>query len=373
MTMYRDPRRGTATDHGIIAALMRTPTTPSVMPEENQFSEALCWALRRVPGLARRFAGLFVAGDAEAEAALEASGRLRVETRVTGFTPGGAVVYPDISICGEDRAFQLLVEGKVHSTFHEYRLGDGTVVSQPVVYALALEHEPEHQGAGVRRVGTLSIDPAGAPADTHPLRCADVSWECVRDLLADHAVPEGLAIVVDELVEAITSRLLHPRPTYESAAHVLRWGDQVLPDVLSALAAAVGGATSRQINQGKAEVYRGGFVTWTLEDGTKLNMWAYVSPEGGGYSLPGEPDALYLQPDQGGAARHDPALGGRLDSGFMRERDLAGWETWHAWLPVDEIQAAGDLENQVDLVVSRFTDALAASGLIPDGSVPPSD
>jgi hypothetical protein len=171
-------------------------------------------------------------------------------------------------------------------------------------------------------------------------------------------------MVVDELRKLITQRLLRPRPTYESAASLLAWADQVLPDVLTALAHAVGGSTTRRINQGTTEVYRGGFVTWTSPGGTAASMWAYVSPEGGGYSVTGMPDALYLQPDQGSTARNNPMLGHRLGQGFVWDRDLAGWENWRTWVTATDVRAAGDTASQTSLVISRFTDALAAGGLL---------
>jgi hypothetical protein len=361
MIVYREPKRSAADDLGLIVALMRAPTSAAVRPEENQFSEALAWALRRVPGLARDFALLFVAGDAEAENAIRSASEIGVDTRVTARGPSGEVLFPDISLCGSGLAFQLLVEVKVGSGFHEYPLADGSMVFQPEIYARALELDPPAVGADVRRVGTLSRRPEEAPKHGHPLRAHDVSWSAVRDLLRNATPPAGIAGVFDEVVQAISARILPTPPSDEHIEALLMWARGLLPDLLRSLAARVDGTTSGRVGKGIRVPFRAGTVHYAA-GATELKMWVCVSPGGVGYSVPGEPDAVYLIPDEERKAATVSL--GPLAHGFRYERDIEGYDNWRTWLPADEVRKAGPQAAQVALLTGAFAEALAAAGLL---------
>lgn len=371
MPLYRDPKQSGSLDRGLIHGLMRAPTTTRIRPEENQFSEALTWALRRVPGLAHQFALLFVAGDTAAEQAIEAAREIGIDTRISAKGASGEMLYPDLSLCGVDRAFQLLVEVKVGSDFHTYPLPDGGTASQPVIYALALAADPSGAGAAVRRVGTLSRDPEEAPTDTHPLRARDVGWAEVRDLLSAAPRVDGIHQVVDELVTAIGTRVLPAPPPAAHVGRLLEWAQgPLLPDVMRFVAAAVAGRTTGATTTGARYAYRGGYVHCLAPDGTALRLWVYISPEGVGYSVPGEPDAVYLEVDPEGEVRANATLQGLFAAGFRRERDLAGYDAWRVWVPVVEVIAGGGAAAQRDLVVEPFTEALAAARLAPSAAGP---
>jgi hypothetical protein len=341
---------------------MRAPTTATMRPEENQFSEALAWALRRVPGLARDFALLFVRDDDAAERAISSAGEIGVDTRITVRGPSGEVLYPDLSLCGSDRTFQLFVEVKVSAGFQDYPLPDGTRVSQPVIYAHALEGDTPAAGALIRRVGTLSREPDVAPKDHHPLRRRDVGWAEVRKLLDEAPSVQGISGVVSDLIDAIDARILPTPPPPEQVEALLAWGETLLPGVLRQLASLVGGTTNGRATRGREHPYRGGFVEYASPEGTRLRMWVYVSPEATGYSVPGEPDCVYVQPDERRNA--DDALVSRLGLGFLLERDIVGWEVWRYWVPVKEVQAVGAARAQEAFVVKAVYEALGKSGLI---------
>ena len=362
MSVYREPKRSATEDLGLIVALMRAPTSAAVRPEENQFSEALAWALRRAPGLAREFALLFVAGDAEAEDAIRSASEIGVDTRVTARGPSGRMLYPDISLCGPDRSFQLLVEVKLGSGFHMYPQPDGPTVSQPVIYAMALALDPAGVGADVRRVGTLSRRAEEAPKDVHPLRAQDVPWSAVRDLLRDATPPMDIAGVFAEVVQAIDTLILPTPPSGPEVEALLDWARSLLPGVLRVLAARADGRTNARVIPGQRYPYRGGIVEYTTPQGLDLRMWIYVSPEAAGYSVRGEPDAVYLQPDEG--EKGGPNLPATIAQGFRRERDFAGYDVWRFWVPADEVRAAGPVAAQVDFLTNVFSQALTSAGLI---------
>lgn len=361
MPLYRDPSRSRARPPGLIASLMRAPATASALPEENQFCEALAWALRAVPGLARDFALLAVRGDPVAEDAVRSADRVGVETRITALGPGGGVLFPDLSLCGDGRSFQLLVEVKVGASFADCRLPDGTAVSQPVLYAHALADEPASIGAELRRVATLSIDATLAPTDHHPLRAGDLSWADVQMLLAGAERVDGIHTAVDELGDLVLG-LFTPVP-HALSAELIEWADAVLPDVLRRLASAVGGSRSGPLTSGQTAAYRGGGVSWTSPEGTPATMWLYVSPAGGGPSVAGQEDAVYLQPAYGHGWSGDPHLTHRLNEGFEWEAGIQGDTRWRQWVPLEDVRAAGNTASQIELVAARFTDALAAGGL----------
>ena len=360
MIVYREPKRSAVNDRGLIAGLMRAPTSAAVRPEENQFSEALAWVLRRVPGLARHFALLFISAGTEAEQAIISAAEIGVDTRVTARGPSGEVLYPDLSLCGSNRSFQLLVEVKVGTDFAEYELPDGSRVSQPVIYAHALEADPPEVGALLRRVGTLSREPDKAPSDRHPLRCRDVGWSEVRELIRFVQAPCDISGVVRELIEAIDARILPTPPPDDQVNALLDWSQTVLPRVLRALALRAGGTTTGTARGGQRYPYRGGYVDYPGPGGVGLRMWLYVSPSGVGYSLPGEPDAVYLQPDQEGKAGAE--LQGQIAHGFQWERDIAGLDAWRMWVTAEDVRAAGAVAAQEAFLIEAFCEALEAAG-----------
>lgn len=363
MSLYRDPNHSAATGEGLILAMMRTPSSSLVSPEENQLSEALAWALRCSPSLAREFCALFVAGDSEAEAAVHAAGAIGVQTRVSARGPSGDVLFPDLSLCGSDGSFQLLVEVKVGADFHSYVLPDGTTASQPTMYAQALAGDSAG-GARVRRVGTLSKDPASAPADAHPLRRRDVGWEEVRTLLLRHVTSGGPEDLVADLIRAIDARILPTPPDSQRVARLMDWANATLPEAARVLASRTGGK-SGPLRSGKTEVYRGAYIDYRDPSGRALKLWLYASPAGSGYSVPGEPDAVYIQPDQAQVAKKDDRLRGMLALAFRWEREFAGWSNWRAWLPIADLEALGDADTQARAIAQEFTELLVTAELVP--------
>jgi hypothetical protein len=145
------------------------------------------------------------------------------------------------------------------------------------------------------------------------------------------------------------------------ADDLMAWGEAILPDVLRSLAASVGGTTDSTIRRGTNPPFRGGFVRYTAAGRVSLRMWIYVSPAGAGYSVPGEPDAVYLQPDEGGKAGW--RLRANFGEGFRKGPDVAGHDTWRTWVSVEGARAAGPLEAEVAFIVEAFRRALARAGL----------
>lgn len=149
--------------------------------------------------------------------------------------------------------------------------------------------------------------------------------------------------------------------TGEGVDDLWKWAETILPDVLRSLAARTEGKTDGTIRRGDEPPFRGGFIHYITAAGVSLRMWAYVSPAGAGYSIPGEPDAVYLQPDEGGKAGW--RLRANFAKGFRLERDIVGADAWRTWVPVEDVRAAGPPEAEVAFIVEAFRGALAAAGL----------
>jgi hypothetical protein len=141
-----------------------------------------------------------------------------------------------------------------------------------------------------------------------------------------------------------------------------KWAETILPDVLRSVAARTEGRTDATIRRGEAPPFRGGFIHYITAAGVNLRMWIYVSPAGAGYGVPGEPDAVYLQPDEGGKAGW--RLRANFGKAFRLERDVVSQEAWRTWVPVARVRAAGPLDRQVTQLTEAFSEALKAAGLV---------
>jgi len=252
------------------------------------------------------------------------------------------------------------VEVKAGAGFHSFT-NEGRAVSQADWYASALAAEPD--GAQVRRVGTLTRVPTEEAATAHhDLRARDVSWAEVRRLLAgvDTRAPGGEAAA--DLVEAIDLRADPKRRARDDpeVARALQWGHALLERALPALARACRGAVTSGPGGGQKEVYIGGYLRVHTTDAAVLAPWLVVAPAATGYSVPGEPDAVWLLPRPEGGL--PPAV--RLEGDFQRSTDLAGYRDWRASIARAEVEAAEDLDAQAGLVTEWASDLLAAAGLV---------
>ena len=142
---------------------------------------------------------------------------------------------------------------------------------------------------------------------------------------------------------------------------LLTWAEAILPDVLRSLAVRVDGTTDATVRRGVTHPFRGGFVHYVAAERVSLRMWVHVSPAGASSSVPGEPDAVYLHPDEGGKAGW--RLRANFAEGFRLERDVAGVDAWRTWVAVEDVRAAGPSEAEVAFIVEAFRRALAAAGL----------
>src|SRR5947208_572316 len=110
--IYTDPLQPRQRPN-LIAGLISTPSTPATQPLENQMTETLAWLIDRSPAFARAFIQLFVMNDVQATAAAAGCSAFGASTQVRlPKLPGAGHPRPDLSVCGDGRRFQGLIEVK---------------------------------------------------------------------------------------------------------------------------------------------------------------------------------------------------------------------------------------------------------------------
>jgi hypothetical protein len=335
---------------------MALPTKPGLHPLENQATITLAWLLDRSPTFCRRFCGLFFEGDESANNALMHTELMRARTWVAlpplaGYTHS---MYPDLSVAGSDRRFELLVEVKVAAPLHAYDTPDGPLW-QPTAYANSwLRNCKASDEAVLRRVGTLTATGTGLELPAHPFRGKDVTWQAVRETLAEldgQIEPHAVAVALD-FISAIDQKLL-ARPKPQLAHPLLGWGYSLLWDVLPRLEALVLGA--KRLGPAVATDYVRGHLNLPSASGD-LQLWLFVTPAGGKYAWPGAPPSFWLaerSDKKWPAAIRDRAVG----AGFEDRKDNAGWRGFKANLAASVIRDRPENE-QADYVLGWVSDRL---------------
>ena len=158
---YVDPAGPAWAAPNLVSGLMASPTTEALAPLERQATIVLAWLLHHSSVFSRALVRCFLAEDdalAAVEAPLERIGARAWGTLrpIAGVTKKS--IYPDLSIAGSGRSFELLVEIKVGAGTHSWDVGDGSKLSQPDAYLRSwLENYDESR---------RSADPSGRDAHT---------------------------------------------------------------------------------------------------------------------------------------------------------------------------------------------------------------
>jgi hypothetical protein len=183
------------------------PKSPIPTLGETGLTRATASVFARDQTLMREFAGLFAFDpltgnltDSDLVSAIDSSTRV-VLTEQVGLAVGETSQRrPDLSVAGlvdDQPAFQILVEAKVHASFHRITVA-GRDLLQPAAYVTGWRLLDDEGEAPVRRVGCLLRTPVGWRDELEP----DTGSE-VRPTDADRS---WLDIIV-LLWEAISARL----------------------------------------------------------------------------------------------------------------------------------------------------------------------
>lgn len=362
---YRDPGSGGWPAPNLIAGLIAAPTTETLSPLERQATIVLAWLAHHSRTFAVAFLERFLAGDDEVLASKLANeavigarawGTLRGLEGVTGY------IYPDLTIAGSERSFELIVEVKIDAQLHWWPLPDGTRLYQPDAYirSWAENYDPEFE-ATIRRVGTLTRNGPGIELAPHPFRAADVRWQDVRDVLAalleeGRLEPEVLAVALDAAA-AIDQRILLVKQPPPIDDPVMSWGYSFLTALAPAVAAQL---VDGSLKKGPAVYgdYTGVLVYFETPFGAQ-RLWLYISPSEGKYNAPDCGSTVWIAeaPD----TRWPPALQHLVQSaGTSEVKDRAGFTSYRLGLNSVDVQGVGDSDDQVAYVIKAASPLLAA-------------
>jgi hypothetical protein len=297
-SVYNDPAGRPAPS--LLAGLMTQPTTHAQHPLENQFSEALSFLISRWP----KFAASFAArcgdeNDRQLRASVDAAKSIGARTRLSlpvRHSANGAkrgFLFPDISIEGSDRTFQVLLEVKIDAEPH-YAVVGGIKLLQPDAYASAWRRLINPSPARTRRVCTLTrdrLDLNGAD----PMRGASITWADVSGLLerAQQSAPPELALIAAELGRAIVDHILPAVIDPAEFAYVTEIAGPLLDGIVTTLESdypATLGASSLSV----AEDFARRYIRLRVH-GHPLQLLARLSPGGGRYNLHDRPATIMLQ------------------------------------------------------------------------------
>jgi hypothetical protein len=354
---YVDPTSAEWHAPSLVTGLMKNPATEKQTPLERQLTVVVAWLAHHSEQFARALLRRFLEGDAEAIAATTGEG-LRIGARTWGtLRPVNGVtgpLYPDITITGSDRAFELIVEMKVDAGVHASGDLDGRTLYQPDAYAYSWIHNYDAaKEASVRRVGTLTRD--GVEVELSPelagWRAGAVRWSQVRDdlsgLLDRDEIEADVRTVAQEVLEAIDNFVLATAvPGIEAKLELLppelSWGYQVLTLLGPALAEALpGGTLKHSFTLGKKHVYVGCNVYFTTAEGERC-VWLHVSPADAGYAVPGRPLCLWAVQQADHGQWPNGIRERAVAAGFRDETDIAGYKALRCGYPMEQLVSHGD-------------------------------
>lgn len=339
----------------LVAGLMGNPATAKQHPLERQATIVLAWLLdhsRRIADevLERWFPDVVAAVERPTTIGARSWGTLRP-------LPETGSLYPDLSIIGSDRSFEILVELKIDAEIHYWPLDNGTRLYQPDAYWRSWhQNYPAEGEAETRRIATLTRSGTGVPDDERQFAWVDLRWAALggvlEELIYAGEIEAEVAGVAKDVHAAIDQLVLKPatrKPDLEDP--LLLWGYELLADLGPQFAVRLpAGYMSRQ----KPGVYGDyvGTIVYFESDGIRVGLWLYVTDAGTRYAPPEEKrPCLWVCRYEG----WPKALVDHLaSSGFVSVRDREGYVSERVAVPVDEIRTAGDLPEQVAHVLGRL-------------------
>lgn len=368
---YVDPESEAWRTPNLITGLMKTPASAQMHPLERQVTVVLAWLLNHSKNFALEFASLFFIDDDEALTALEsASG---IGARAWGTlrpVPPTGHLYPDISLAGANRTFELIVELKIGASLHHFMMPDG-LLYQPDAYIRSWQsYEPEYE-AHVRRVGTLTLTGPGVPLGPHPMRAKDATWQQVRDclgtLLENGEIEIDVAAVAVDFAAAMDEFVLKLAQNPQTDDPQLAWGYRLLHDVAPRLADALPDGALKA-SPGIYKDYVTAYVHFTSE-GAPHRLWLAVTPEGARYNIAGHKSTFWLaEPTD---TRFPRSLAERFRKAGFTSDKTTPYPSLRRGIEISFVQEAGDAAAQSDLALQWMVDALAPTGIVDRPPVDP--
>jgi hypothetical protein len=283
----------------LLAGLMSQRATQAQHPIENQFSEALGFLIARWPNFAANFAvRCSQENDRQLQASVAAVDVIGARTRLSlpvlhfdGVKRG--FVFPDLSIEGSHRTFQILLEVKVDADLH-HAVVDGRKLLQPDAYAAAWRRLIDPSPARTRRVCILTRDPLELHG-ADPM-CGAMTWADVAELLErqqEQGVPPELALIASDLRQTIVARIVPAVIDPGEFAYVTEVAGPLLDGIVATLQSGYPGMRGASpLLVAKDFVRR--YIRLEVQ-GQDLQLLARLSPTGGRYNVPGQTATIMLQ------------------------------------------------------------------------------
>ena len=343
--VYVDPAGTHYRPPNLIQGLMKYPSTISLAPQENQFTEALAWLIDRSDLFARRFAELFLPADVVAQA--------RVIGTLTQVglpkASGSGMVWPDLSVVGSERVFELFVEVKVDASLNEYTDIDGhEVILQPAYYIQAWKLLPPAAQAPSGASARSRTDSPFRPATTSGVRPMSAGVRSVtpfapfwttdssRTLSTSHAIMSMRSTRASSRFPACRRRAMSP--------HLLSSAVPLLEEIAVTLATLA----DVQVHSKPMSYdgWSGMYLRLPSTLGLEPLLWIYVTPEGGKYNLFGQSDALCAWAMEA-KDKHFADQGRVLAGGFEVKLDLTNWKWERLDFPLPTAEGAIDDIDQL--------------------------
>jgi hypothetical protein len=372
---YIDPTSAEWRAPSLVTGLMKTPATEKQTPLERQLTIVVAWLAHHSEQFARALLRRFFDGDGEGLAALTGDGlcigartwgTLRAVNGVTG------LLFPDITITGSGRAFELIVEMKVDAGIHACGELTGEPLYQPDAYPYSwIQNYEASKEAIVRRVGTLTREGLGVELlpELAGWRAAGVRWSEVRDdlngLLDRAGIEANVRTVAREALEVIDDFVLATAVPgielkLESLPPELTWGYRVLSVLGPSLAEALPGGTLKQsFSLGTKHVYIGCNVYFATEEGERC-AWLQVSPADAGYAVPSRPVCLWAVEQADHGSWPNDIRERAIISGFGNETDQAGFNALRRGFPMEQLVSLGDDAAQAGWLLGELVATLAS-------------
>jgi hypothetical protein len=302
---------------------MSVPATVVQHQQENQATTVLAWLADQSLPLARALAQLFLA-EKEPAASVDAIG---ARTQVSLHRPTGGTVFPDLSIDGSGRAFQILVEVKIGAEFHSYVDASGQQIPQQELYRQIWSALPAGTEAKVRAVSTLTRLGSTAPPDLNTLRGREVSWievgERLAELICAGAVDASVRPVAKSFVRAIETRIAPQKVDPEEVQRFLGLHRPLVDSIVSTVIDQLGAVAAPG---GSGSDYVGARAQLTDTAGEPLFLRVYATPAGGRLNVAGWSDAVIAVLERISDGTLDPpSREAATAAGFHKLRDLDGY------------------------------------------------
>lgn len=364
----------------LLTRLERAPRTDRVHPFENQVSETLGFLVDHDARFASDFSGLLWSPGRPPDPFWPTQAS-EIGAFSGGTLPGAGlapVLYPDISICGSERSFQILVEVKVTADFHGYPDRAGELVLQPDAYVLGWEAASGQLPVGRRRVATIAPKAPPGRVPSHAMRGSDLLWEAdVIPLLLECAARRGpigelVGAVALDLATAVRERLAPPpntgrEPSAELVGLLLDWRPHLV-EALRHLESRHAGALAPGRVSASSD-YLGAYLSLTTPYYAQpARIWVFLTTADGKYNRVDQPQSACVclwEPGPKQSPALYEALQGPLAHVDARLPDRTAETASRVYRPLSAFSSAS---NPSQALADWIEGVLTGSALLVDGS-----